>query len=194
MVIQGPKSFFTTIHIKFNPAQSTADNLAKAEQVFRKYNSAYPFDYKFVDQEYAKNFDNEQRTKSLATLFAALAIAISCLGLFGLSAYMAESRVKEIGVRKVLGASELSIAKLLSIDFIKLVVIAILIASPVSWYAMNYWLEGFTYRVSLSGLIFFYAGLMAIGHRPGNSKFSGYKGSGGKSGEELENKLLAVSY
>jgi len=162
MVIQGPKSFFNTMHIKFNPAQSTEDNLAKAGQIFRQYNPAYPFDYQFVDQEYARNFDNEQRTKSLASLFAALAIAISCLGLFGLSAYLAETRVKEIGVRKVLGASEMSIAKLLSIDFIKLVIIAILIASPIAWYAMNYWLEGFTYRVSISGLIFLYAGSIAI--------------------------------
>jgi len=162
MVIQGPKSFFTTMHIKFNPSRSTEDNLAKAGQVFKKYNPSYPFDYQFVDQEYAKNFDNEQRTKSLAALFAALAIAISCLGLFGLSAYMAESRVKEIGVRKVLGASETSIAKLLSIDFIKLVMIAILIASPIAWYAMNYWLEGFTYRVTISGLIFLYSGSIAI--------------------------------
>ncbi|PSL49901.1 ABC-type antimicrobial peptide transport system permease subunit [Chitinophaga niastensis] len=162
VVIEGPGSFFNTMHIKFNPAHSTSDNLAKAEQVFKKYNQDYPFNYQFVDQEYAKRFDNEQRTKTLAGLFATLAIFISCLGLFGLSAYMAESRVKEIGVRKVLGASVLNIAKLLSLDFIKLVFVSIVIATPVAWYAMNKWLQDYSYRIHLSWAIFLIAGLLAI--------------------------------
>ena len=162
MVIEGPKSWFTTMHIKFNPAQSTAENLARAEQIFKKYNPAYPFDYKFVDDEYARNFNNEQRTKTLAGLFASLAIFISCLGLFGLSAYVAESRVKEIGVRKVLGASVLSIARLLSFDFVKLVIVSIVIASPVAWYAMNRWLQDYTYRINIGLSIFLIAGLLAI--------------------------------
>ena len=125
IVIEGPGAWFTAMHIKFNPENSTANNLAKAEQIFKRYNPAYPFDYKFVDQQYAAQFDNEQRTKTMAGLFAGLAIFISCLGLFGLSAYVAESRVKEIGVRKVLGASVTSIAKLLSLDFVKLVIVSI---------------------------------------------------------------------
>lgn len=162
MVIMGPASWFATMHIKFNAAQSTAVSLQKAEQVFKKYNPDYPFDYKFVDGEYAANFDNEQRTQMLAGLFSFLAIAISCLGLFGLSAYMAESRVKEIGVRKVLGASALSITKLLSTDFVKLVLIAFLIASPVAWYAMSQWLQNYTYRISIGWSIFALAGLLAI--------------------------------
>jgi ABC-type antimicrobial peptide transport system permease subunit len=150
------------MHIRFEPALSTANALSKTEAIFKKYNPAYPFDYKFVDQEYAKKFDDEQRTKTMAGLFAGLAIFISCLGLFGLSAYVAESRTKEIGVRKVLGASVFNITKLLSLDFVKLVVISIVIATPVAWYAMNKWLEDYTYRINISWVIFFIAGLLAI--------------------------------
>jgi putative ABC transport system permease protein len=162
IVIEGPKSWYNTMLIKFNPGRPMAENLAAASHVFGKYNPAYPFDYKFVDEEYAKNFDNEQRTKSLAGLFASLAIAISCLGLFGLSAYMAESRIKEIGVRKVLGASATSIAQLLSVDFIKLVVVSILIACPIAWYAMNRWLQSYTFHIHIGWDIFLLAGLLAI--------------------------------
>jgi hypothetical protein len=163
-VIMGPGlgAWFTAMHIKFNPALSTADALAKTEAIFKKYNPAYPFDYKFVDQEYAGKFADEQRTKTMVGLFAFLAIFISCLGLFGLSAYVAESRTKEIGVRKVLGASVFNITKLLSLDFIKLVCIAIIIATPVTWYAMNKWLQNYTYRINVSWIIFFIAGLLAI--------------------------------
>jgi ABC-type antimicrobial peptide transport system permease subunit len=162
-VILGPGNpWFSTMHIKFNPDYSTATALAKAENVFKKYNPAYPFDYKFVDQEYAKKFNDEQRTKTMAGLFAFLAIFISCLGLFGLSAYVAESRVKEIGVRKVLGASVFNITKLLSLDFVKLVIVSIIIATPVAWYAMNKWLQDYTYRINISWMIFFIAGLLAI--------------------------------
>jgi putative ABC transport system permease protein len=162
VVIEGPNAWFNTMHIKLNPANSTGDNLAKAEKIFKSYNSGYPFEYRFVDEEYAAQFNDEQRTKTLAGLFAALAIIISCLGLFGLSAYVAESRVKEIGVRKVLGASPFNITKLLSVDFVKLVVVAIIIASPVAWYAMNKWLQSYTYRISIGWGIFLIAGLMAI--------------------------------
>jgi len=161
-VIYGPGAWFNMMYIKFNRAHSTADNLAKTEKVFKKYNAAYPFDYKFVDQQYAVQFDNEQRTKTLAGLFAALAIFISCLGLFGLSAYVAESGIKEIGVRKVLGASVLSISKLLSFDFVKLVIVSIIIATPVAYYAMNKWLEDYNYRISINWKIFFIAGLLAV--------------------------------
>jgi ABC-type antimicrobial peptide transport system permease subunit len=150
------------MHVKLNPALSTAGNLAKAEQVFKKYNPEYPFDYRFVDQQYASRFDNEQRAKAMAGLFATLAIFISCLGLFGLSAYMAENRIKEIGVRKVLGASAISITRLLSFDFIKLVILSIVIATPVAWYAMNRWLQDFAYRINISWEIFVMAGLLAI--------------------------------
>ncbi|MEP7376964.1 MAG: ABC transporter permease [Chitinophagaceae bacterium] len=162
MLVLGPGAWFNTMHIKFNAANSTAAGLAKAEKIFKEYNPAYPFDYFFVDQEYAKQFDDQQRTKTLAGFFATLAIFISCLGLFGLSAYIAETRVKEIGIRKVLGASAVNIAALLSVDFVKLIVFSIVIASPVAWYAMNKWLQDYTYRIDIGWGIFLIAGLLAI--------------------------------
>jgi ABC-type antimicrobial peptide transport system permease subunit len=163
VVIEGPGgNWFNTMHIKFNPAHSTAASLTGAEAILKKYNPAYPFDYQFVDQEYATNFDNEQRTKTMAALFAALAVFISCLGLFGLSAYVAESRTKEIGVRKVLGASVPSIAGLLSLDFVRLVLISVLIGSPLAWYGMNRWLGDYTYRITIGWGIFVMGGLLAI--------------------------------
>jgi ABC-type antimicrobial peptide transport system permease subunit len=162
MVIEGPSSFFNTMHIKFNPARSTADNLARAGEIFKRYNPAYPFDYQFADQEYATKFHNEQRIRTMSALFAGLAIFISCLGLFGLSAFVAESRVKEIGVRKVLGASVTGIARLLSIDFVRLVVISLVIATPVAWYAMSYWLKGYAYRIHIGWGVFVLAGVLAV--------------------------------
>ena len=163
VVIEGPAAgWFNTMHIKFDPTHSTAAGLAGAEAIFKKYNASYPFDYQFVDQEYASNFDNEQRTKTMAALFAALAVFISCLGLFGLSAYVAESRVKEIGVRKVLGASVSNIAGLLSLDFVRLVLISVAIGSPLAWYGMNRWLSDYTYRITIGWGIFVVGGLLAI--------------------------------
>jgi len=115
MMIYGPaREFAQVIHIKLNPANTIASNLAKAEKIFRQYNPQYPFEYVFADDSYSRKFNDTKRTARLAGLFAALTIFISCLGLFALSAYMAESRTKEIGVRKVLGASAMSIASLLS--------------------------------------------------------------------------------
>jgi putative ABC transport system permease protein len=162
-MIQGPASaYFSTMHIRFNPGNPTAESLEKTQAIFRKYNPAYPLDYRFVDQEYARKFDDIQRTKTMAGLFAALAVFISCLGLFGLSAYVAESRIKEIGVRKVLGASVSGITGLLSIDFIRLVVVAFAIAAPIAWYAMNRWLEGYTYRITIGWAVFALAGVLAV--------------------------------
>src|SRR5580658_1318431 len=162
-MIQGPASgFFSTMHIRFDPAHSTAASLEKTQAVFKRYSPSYPFDYQFVDQQYALNFDDAQRTKTMAGLFAALAIFISCLGLFGLSAFVAESRVKEIGVRKVLGASVSGIAGLLSIDFVRLVLISFVIAAPVAWYAMNRWLAGYNYRITPGWAVFVLAGVLAV--------------------------------
>jgi len=162
MVIMGPKGWFYTIHIKFNPQYSTAKALAATEKIFKKYNPQYPFEYHFVDEEYAKKFSDEQQISTLATLFAGLTIFISCLGLFGLATYMAENRIKEIGIRKVLGAGITGITALMSKDFLKLVVIAILIASPVAWWAMHKWLGTFNYHVSISWKVFVLSGLLAV--------------------------------
>jgi ABC-type antimicrobial peptide transport system permease subunit len=132
-------SNFVTVRI--NPGTPTRQALEKIEAVFKKYNPAIPFSYQFVDQEYAKKFGDEERIGKLASVFAALAIFISCLGLFGLASFMAEARTKEIGVRKVLGASVLNLWGLLSKDFLVLVIIAFGIASPIAWYFLRNWLE-----------------------------------------------------
>jgi ABC-type antimicrobial peptide transport system permease subunit len=161
--IQGPKAnWFNLIHIKFTGARTTAESLAATERVFRQYNPQYPFEYHFIDQEYAKKFSDEQKAETLTAFFAGLTIFISCLGLFGLAAYMAENRIKEIGVRKVLGASVASITTLLSRDFLKLVAIAIVVASPIAWWSMNRWLAGYTYHVPIYWWIFVAAGAGAV--------------------------------
>lgn len=163
LVVLGPKSWFSTIHFKLNPANPTEKNLKLTETVFKKYNPQYPFDYKFVDESYALKFADEQRTGTLAALFAGLTIFISCLGLFGLATYMAENRIKEIGVRKVLGASVINITSLLSKDFLKLVVISLVIASPIAWWAMSSWLKNYAYRINIEWWVFVLAGLLSVG-------------------------------
>ena len=162
MLIGGAKGWFNVMHIKLNGANSTADNLKKLEVIFKKYNPEYPFEYQFVDDEYAAKFKAEERTGTLAALFAALTIFISCLGLFGLATYMAENRIKEIGVRKVLGASISGITALLSKDFLKLVMISFVIASPVAWWMMHTWLQNYPYRVTIQWQVFVFAGVISF--------------------------------
>ncbi|MBE7169506.1 MAG: ABC transporter permease [Williamsia sp.] len=162
MIIEGGKSFFNVIHIKLNVEKSTAQSLQATERLFKQFNPEYPFEYHFVDDDYARKFDDTKRISTLTGLFAALTIFISCLGLFGLAAYMAESRIKEIGVRKVLGASVLSITTLLSKEFVALVVISIILASPVAWYAMHRWLQDYSYRTNIEWWVFVMAGSLAI--------------------------------
>jgi predicted permease len=154
MIIQGPSAWFNVIHYKLNEKNTTAENLKLVEGVFKKYNSEYPFDYHFVDEEYSKKFADEQRVGTLASLFAGLTIFISCLGLFGLATYMAQNRIKEIGVRKVLGASVFGVTSMLSKDFLKLVAIAFIFATPIAWYSMEHWLQTYTYRVNVSIWVF----------------------------------------
>ncbi len=162
LAVMGPASWFNTMHFKLNPANSTQKDLQLASNIFKKYNSQYPFDYKFVDEAYAAKFKEEQQTGTLAALFAGLTIFISCLGLFGLATYMAENRIKEIGVRKVLGASVFNITTLLSKDFLKLVIISLLIASPVAWWAMHKWLLAFSYHIDIKWWVFAGAGILSI--------------------------------
>src|SRR5579862_683788 len=162
MIIQGPHaSWLNLLQIRLNGARSTGQNIATIEKIFKKYNPEYPFEYRFVDEEYGKKFEDEQSRGTLTALFAGLTIFISCLGLFGLAAYMAENRRKEIGVRKVLGASIYGITALLSKDFMMLVLIAFFVASPVSWLVMDKWLGNFPYRVDISLWIFLVAGIAA---------------------------------
>ena len=163
MIVMGPKyGWYRTVHYKLNATQPVKTSLGKITAIFKKYNSDYPFEYRFVDEAYAEKFRSEQTTKALATLFASLTIFISCLGLFGLAAYMAESRIKEIGVRKVLGATAADITALLSADFVKLVLISIILAVPVAWWAMHNWLQNYEYRTDISIWIFLLAGMAAI--------------------------------
>lgn len=163
MIIEGAKNgWFSVMQIKLNGANTTADNLKRMEAIFKKYNPEYPFEYKFIDEEYAYKFKAEERTGTLAAIFAALTIFISCLGLFGLATYMAENRIKEIGVRKVLGASVGGITTLLSKDFLKLVMISFVIASPVAWWMMHKWLEDYPYRVAIQWQVFAFAGFLSF--------------------------------
>jgi putative ABC transport system permease protein len=147
---------------KINPAANVKDALAKVEAVYKKFEKDLSFEYKFADEEYARKFESEERVGKLASFFAVLAIAISCLGLFGLSSFVAAQRTKEIGVRKVLGASVFGVWNLLSKDFVSLVFISFLIAVPVSWYMMNNWLLSYNYRITIGWEVFLLSGSAAI--------------------------------
>jgi ABC-type antimicrobial peptide transport system permease subunit len=150
--------------VRIKPGLNPHNALAKMATVFKKYNPSSPFLYKFVDEAYAAKFETEKRIGNLAAVFTSLAIFISCLGLFGLAAFVAEQRTKEIGVRKVLGASIFNLWGLLSKDFLKLTIISILLSVPLAWYGMSKWLQGYLYQAPLSWWIFAAAGagLMAI--------------------------------
>ncbi len=148
--------------MKLNPSLSAHEALSRAENVFRKYIPDQPFEYHFTDEDYARKFAEEERVGSLATVFAVLAIFISCLGLFGLASFMAEQRTKEIGVRKVLGASVFSLWRLLCKDFVILVSISLLIAIPVAYWFMFNWLLNYQYKTDLSWWIFAVTGAGAL--------------------------------
>lgn len=147
---------------RLNPQMPTREALTKMEAVFKEVVPNTPFDYQFMDDAYQRKFEAEERIGQLAAVFAVLAILISCLGLFGLAAYMAEKRTKEIGIRKVLGASILNLWQLLSQEFIILVLIAGLLASPIAYYFANNWLTDFTYRIDIPWTVFGLVGLGAF--------------------------------
>ncbi|CCH52468.1 protein of unknown function DUF214 [Fibrisoma limi BUZ 3] len=147
--------------IRTQPGQ-TQQALASIEALWKQMNPKFPFAYRFADEEYNNLYKSETVVGSLANYFAFLAIFISCLGLFGLAAFTAEQRTKEIGVRKVLGASIANVVTLLSTDFLKLVFIAILIASPLAWYVMDQWMQHFQYRIGVEWWVFVAAGVLAI--------------------------------
>ncbi len=136
--------------------------LAQIEKTWKKYLPEIPYEYKFLDDRYAKLYDSENKQSSLFTIFSCIAIFIACLGLFGLSAFTITQRVKEIGIRKVLGASTGSIVELISKDFLVLVVIAAIVAFPVAWYAMDHWLQDFAYRIRIGWGVFVIAGIIAL--------------------------------
>ena len=163
MVIGGPSEGIHVMHIKLNGANRMSENLARAEQVFRQFNPAYPFEYYFVDEQYGRKFQDEQKLGSLATWFAGLTIFISCMGLFALVAYMAETRRKEIGIRKVLGASVSDVIVLLSKEFLILVLISVTVASPIAWGIMNQWLTDYAYRTNIPWWLFVVVGCISLG-------------------------------
>jgi len=162
MIVLASKTWAYNNVIRLNGQTGTAKDLQIAEKIFKKYNPAYPFTYQFIDKEYQQKFNDQQQTGTLSAVFACLTIFISCLGLFGLASYMAESRSKEIGIRKVLGASVTGITQMLTREFVSLVIIAILAAVPIAWWAMNKWLQDFTYRIHLGWLTFVLSGVFAI--------------------------------
>jgi len=140
----------------------TADAIAAVNKTWKEYNPEFPFQYTFLDDVYNKMYETDQRTGSLFEVFAFIAIFISCLGLFGLITYTAQLKTREIGIRKILGASAISVTGLLAKDFIGLVLIAIFIASPFGWYFMDRWLQDFAYRVSIGWWVFPVAGAFAL--------------------------------
>ena len=146
-------------HVKADNIQSTIKSIGVD---WTKLNPNEPFEYSFLDQDFQKNYMAEERLSSIIRYFTIIAIFISCLGLFGLTTFSVEQRIKEIGIRKVLGASTSGIVSLLSKDFLKLVMIAFVIASPVAWWAMNKWLQAFAYRISVQWWIFALAGFLAL--------------------------------
>ena len=156
----------TAISVKLSTAGQSPDHLsAMLARLEKAWKEVYPnkkFEYSFFDETIARLYEKEQKTARIMNIAMAIAIFISCMGLFGLAAFIAEQRTKEIGVRKVLGASVTDIVSMLSVDFIRLVVIAIVIASPLAYYFMHKWLQDFAYRVPMSWWIYAVAGGGAI--------------------------------
>jgi hypothetical protein len=157
-----PLEFYFNLLVKTKPGAGSK-TLAEISKVYKKLDPANPITYGFVNQDLNLQYKAEQRFGNIMLSFAILTIVVSCLGLFGLTVFMAEQRVKEIGVRKVLGASIANIMVLLAKDFILLVVIAIVIASPVAWYTMNLWLQNFAYHIDLQWWMFALTGGVALG-------------------------------
>lgn len=150
------------VSVRLNSSRNLQESLASVREVFEKYNPAYPFEYKFVDQEFDKKFTTINLTQRLATIFSILTIFITGLGLFGLAAFTAEQRFREIGIRKVLGASVVSLVTLMSKETTKLVLLAFVVAAPIAWYLLSKYLDGFTLKVSIAWWIYPLAGLVAL--------------------------------
>lgn len=142
------------INLKLNPEKSAGESLAIIEKIFQRVIPAAPFDYKFADTEYNVKFSQEERVGKLSGIFTMLAVIISCLGLFGLASFVAEQRTKEIGIRKIVGASVVNLWGLLSKDFVVLVLISCLIAMPLAYYYLHGWLQQYSYRVGISWWVF----------------------------------------
>lgn len=152
---------YSKVAVKINTA-GIENTVGHVKNVWTRFSPEYPIEYKFLDENFDQMYRSEDKLRFLLWIFTGIAILVGCLGLFGLAAYAAQRRIKEIGVRKVLGANVKGIVFLLSKDFLKLVLIALVIASPVAWYFMNKWLEDFAYRITISWWVFAMAGIAAI--------------------------------
>jgi putative ABC transport system permease protein len=161
MLMPPAASMEDNLYVKINTAK-TSQALAYIEKVYKQFDQSNPLEFHFLNENFARQYGAEQKQEQLSLIFTALAVLIACLGLFALAAFTARQKIKEIGIRKVLGASVTSLAIMLSKDFIKLVVIAILIAVPIAWWAMNKWLEGFAYRINIHAGVFIAGAFLAI--------------------------------
>ncbi len=148
--------------LRLNPAQNTSEALGHIEKAWKKYVADVPFSYSFVDEDFGNKFSDVERIGRLSSYFAVLAIFISCLGLFGMASFVAEQRTKEIGIRKVLGASVAGLWRLLSKEFVLLVLLSCIIAAPIAWYYLNRWLSNYDYRVGISWTVFLAAAAIAL--------------------------------
>ena len=157
-----PPKNATVMYVRIKPNDDIEKSLAAMQGVMKKDNPAYPFDYRFVDDQFNRMFLSEMLVSKLSRLFASLAILISCLGLFGLAAYTAERRTKEIGIRKVLGANVTGLAALLSKEFLQLVFLSCLVAFPVAYLIMSKWLKTYSYRIDINWWVFIGAGIVAV--------------------------------
>ena len=166
-----PAASTQILNIAFRPGIDVREALDKVGAVMKQYNPAYPFEYTFLDEDVAGQFKTETLTGNLAAVFSLLAILISCLGLFGLAAHTAERRTKEIGIRKVLGASVAGLTGLLSKDFLRLVGLACLLAFPAAWWIMQHWLSNFSYRTGLHWWVFLLVGVGAMAIALGTVSF-----------------------
>ncbi len=151
----------STFMVKIAPGKER-ETIGSIEELYKKFNPGFLFEYRFLDELYQSQYISEQRVSVISKYFAALAIIISCLGLFGLATFNAEVRTKEIGIRKVLGASVSNVMVMLSKDFILLIIISMLIGFPLSWIAMNAWLDGFAYRVNIGAEVYIIAAVAII--------------------------------
>jgi len=158
----GYPDMLNRISVSIN-SENISATLANLKKTWDAIAPQRPFTYHFLDESFGAQYESDRHFQQLFSLFSLLAIAIACLGLFGLSTFMAQQRVKEIGIRKVLGSSVAGIVLLLSKDFIKLVLLAAAVAVPLCWWAMNKWLLGFAYRITIGPLVFIEAGMIALG-------------------------------
>jgi predicted lysophospholipase L1 biosynthesis ABC-type transport system permease subunit len=157
-----PEEWHFNLLIKTKP-DKVPETIALVEKLYKKYDKESAFEYGFVDQELDTLYKSQQGAGKIILCFTFLTILISCMGLFGLAAYTAEQRTKEIGIRKVLGASVAVIVSMLSRDFLRLVLLSVLIAAPVAWYVMQKWLQDFAYRIDIAWWMFAAAGVLAVG-------------------------------